>query len=192
MTNNHHICESEKIAAYIEGDLELEPREALEEHFKQCDRCALELREQRLFMCELDSALASPFDLAVPANFAQIVAVRAESDMRGVRSSAENKRAFQFCIILGLAAFVLLGAAASRAELAGAATSISRAAGVLGLIARSIFEAVAGVASLMRILSQGLIADSPVARVAGLAFIAVAVCILSILIVRYHRTRLVD
>jgi len=192
VANIEHICESEKIAAYIEGDLESAARIDLEEHIKQCVPCALELQEQRLFMCELESAFRSPFDLAVPANFARVVAVNAESDMRGVRNTAEHKRALQFCIILGLASFVLLGAAASKSEIAGAASVVSKTAGVLGLIARTIYEAAAGVTSIARILSRGLIADSFLTGVAGFAMVAVAIVVLSLLIIRYHRTRFVD
>lgn len=192
MANIDHICEPENIAAYIEGDLEPSARTALEAHIKQCDRCALELQEQRLFMCELSSAFRSPFDPVVPTNFAQVVAVHAESDMRGVRNTAEHKRALQFCIILSLAAFILLGAAASKAEIAGAASAVSKAAGVLGLIVRTIYEAAAGLASMARILSRGLIAESPVTGFAGFIMIAVAIGLLSLLIVRYHRTRFVD
>ncbi len=192
MANVVHMCEPENIAAYIEGDLEPAARTDLEEHIKQCDRCALELQEQRLFMCELDSAFRSPFDLAVPTDFAKVVAVHAESDMRGVRNTAEHKRALQFCIILGLAAFILLGAAASKAEITGAASAVSKAVGVLGLMARTIYEAAAGLASMARILSRGLIADSLVTGLAAFIMVAVAVGLLSLLIVRYHRTRLVD
>jgi anti-sigma factor RsiW len=191
--NNHdHICEPENIAAYIEGDLESSARIALEEHIKQCDRCVLELQEQRRFMCELDSAFRGPFELAVPTNFAQVVAVHAESDMRGVRNTAEHKRALQFCILLGLAAFILLGAAASKAEIAGAASAVSKAAGIFGLIARTIYEAAAGLASMARLLSRSLLAASPITGFAVFIVIAIAIGLLSLLVVRYHRTRVVD
>ena len=192
MANIDHICEPENIAAYIEGDLEPAARADLEQHIKQCDRCALELQEQRLFMCELDSAFRGPFELAVPTNFARVVAVRAESDMSGVRNKLEHKRALKLCIILGLASFVLLGAAASKAELADAASVVSKTVGVLGLIARTIYEAAAGLAALARILSRGLIADSPVTGIAAFIMVAVVISLLSLLIIRYHRTRFVD
>ncbi len=77
--------------------------------------CSAELNAQRLFMCELDATLTLAPDLPVPSNFAQIVAARAESDMSGVRDGREHKRAFRFCLILALASFALLGAAASKA-----------------------------------------------------------------------------
>lgn len=192
MPHNDPICEPENIAAYIEGDLDSSARIALEEHIKQCDGCVLELQEQRRFMCELDSAFRSPFELAVPANFAQVVAVHAESDMSGLRNTAEHKRALQFCILLGLTAFILLGAAASKAEIAGAAAVVNKAAGILGLVARTIYEAVAGLASMGRLLSRSLIAASPITGLAGFVIIAIALGLLSLLIVRYHRTRVVD
>jgi len=192
VTSNNHICEPEHIAAYIEGDLDSSARIALEEHIKECDRCVLELQEQRRFMCELDSAFRSPLELAVPTNFAQVVAVHAESDMRGVRDAAEHKRALQFCILLGLASFVLLGAAASKAEIAGVASTINQAMGILGLIARSVYEAAAGLVSMARLVSRSFMSASPIVEISGLLVIAVAVGLLSRLIIRYHRSRLVD
>ena len=72
MSASDYICETENIASYIEGDLDPVLRSALEEHLNECGNCVGELQSQRLFMCELDSALASPFDLAVPPNFAQV------------------------------------------------------------------------------------------------------------------------
>src|SRR5512132_3093180 len=133
VSTSDYICETENIAAYIEGDLEPALTSVLEEHLKECAHCASELRAQRLFMCELDSALASPFDLAVPPNFAQVVAVNAESDMRGVRDRSEHTRALRFCIILGLAAFALLGVASSKAVILNLRSVAGKVFGVLGL-----------------------------------------------------------
>ncbi len=192
MINAIHTCEPERIAAYIEGDLDPGARIALEAHLQQCANCVLELQQQRQFMCELDSAFSNPFELAVPPNFAQVVAVHAESDMSGVRNSAEHKRALQFCVILGLAAFILLGAAASKAELAGAAAAVSKAAGILSLMVRTAYDAAVGLVSMARLLSRSLMAASPLASLGALVMIAFAVLLLSRLIVRYHRTRVVE
>lgn len=192
MTNSDYICETENIAAYIDGELEPGHRAALEKHIKQCAHCASELQAQRLFMCELDSALANPFDLAMPANFAQVVAVNAESDMRGMRDAAEHRRALRFCIILGLAAFALLGFASSKAIILNVGSVASKVIGVLGFFAKTIFDAAAGFIAVTRVVSRGLIADSLLAGLAGLLFLVLAVAILSLLISRYHRTRLVE
>jgi anti-sigma factor RsiW len=192
VSNSNYTCQTENIAAYIDGDLEPALRSALEEHIKQCEHCASELQAQRIFMCELDSVLASPFDLAVPVNFARVVAVRAESDMRGARDASEHRRALRFCIVLGLAAFALLGFASSKAVILNVQSVAGRVFGVLGFFAQTIFDAAAGFAVLSRVVSRGLIADFRFAGVAGLLLVVLAVGVLSLLISRYHRTRLVE
>ncbi|HEV7744673.1 MAG TPA: zf-HC2 domain-containing protein [Pyrinomonadaceae bacterium] len=192
MSNSDYICETENIAAYIEGDLDLVFQCALEEHLKECANCASELRAQRLFMCELDSALASPLELAVPANFAKVVAVNAKSDMRGMRDGAEHARALRYCIILGLVAFALLGFASSKAVLLNFGVFAGKVWGMLGFFAQAVFNAAAGFAVVSRVVSRGLISDSGFAGFAGLLLVVLAIAILSRLIARYHRTRLIE
>lgn len=192
MSINPNICRTESIAAYVDGELDHCNRAALEEHIKQCASCTSELQAQRLFMCELDSALASPFELAVPANFAQVVAVRAESDMRGVRNRSEHKRAVQFCIILGLAAFALLGVASSKAIFLNLRSIAGKMFGVLGLFSRATLDAAAGFTVISRVVSRGLIPDSRLVGLVGLFLVVLAIAVLSLLISRYHRTRVID
>ena len=192
MSNNAYICEREDIAAYIEGDLEPTLHRGLEDHLKECESCAAELQAQRLFMCELDSVLASPFDLAVPANFARVVAVNAKSDMRGMRDTAEHARALRFCIILGLAAFALLGFASSKAVILSVKSFAGKVFGVLDFFAEAIFNAATGFTVVSRVVSRGLIADSRLAGFAGLLLVVLAIAVLSRLIARYHRTRLIE
>ena len=192
MSTNDPICETEKIAAFIDGDLEPDVVAELEEHIKQCSRCTSELQAQRLFMCELDSALASRFELAVPANFARVVAVHAESDMRGVRDAKEHTKALRFCIILGLAAFALLGVASSKAVILSVRSFAGKVFGVLGFFARTTLDAAAGLTVISRVVSRGLIPDSRLAGLAGLLLVILAIAVLSLLISRYHRTRLTE
>jgi putative zinc finger protein len=187
-----HICDTEEIAAFIDGDLDPAARSALEEHIKQCSRCALELQAQRQFMCELDSALASPFDLAVPPNFAQVVAVHAESDMRGVRDRAENRKAFRICVILGLMAFALLGVTAGKALVFGAQSLADKTLGVLGFFAKTSYDAAAGFTVVSRVFSRGFISDSRLIGLLSLLLVVLAVGLLFLLISRYHRTRLTE
>lgn len=192
MSTNPNICQTESIAAYVDGELDHCDRAALEEHIKQCVSCTSELQAQRLFMCELDSALASPFELAVPANFAQVVAVRAESDMRGVRNRSEHKRAVQFCIILGLAAFALLGVASSKAVFLNLRSIAGKMFGVLSLFSRATLDAAAGFTVISRVVSRGLIPDSRLVGLVGLFLVILAIALLSLLLSRYHRTRVID
>ena len=191
MSDTNYTCRKEHIAAYIDGDLEPPLRSVFEIHLKDCVACTSELRSQQLFMFELDSALASPAELAVPANFARVVAVNAASDMSGARNVSEHKRALRFCIVLGLAAFALLGFASSKALVLNAQAMGAKVFGGLSLIAQAVLNALTGLAVVSRVLSRGLIPDS-LAGFAGLLLIALAVVVLSLLISRYHRTRLID
>jgi anti-sigma factor RsiW len=192
VSNSDYICESENIAAYIDGDLEPALRSALEEHIKSCVKCAAELQAQRLFMCELDSALANPLDLAEPANIAQVVAVNAESDMRGVRDRAEHKKALRYCIVLSLGAFALLGFAASKAIILNVRSVAGKVFGVLGFFAKTASDATAGFSVVSRVVSRGVIPDSRLAGLAGLLLVFLAVVLLTFLLSRYHRTRVIE
>ncbi len=192
MATTDYICETENIAAYIEGDLDPAVRVALESHFQECARCSSELQEQRQFMCELDSVLAGRFELAVPPNFAQVVAVNAASDMSGVRDSSEHARALRYCIVLGLAAFALLGFASSKAMVLSVKSIASKVFSMVGFFAEVAFNALTGVVLMARVVSRSLFSDSRGAGIAGLLFVVLAVIVLSRLIARYHRTRLLD
>jgi hypothetical protein len=186
------ICETEKIAAFIDGDLDTTELAALEEHIAHCSRCASELQAQRLFMCELDSALASKFELAVPSNFARVVAVHAASDMRGVRDRKEHTRALRFCIILGLAAFALLGVASSKAVILSVRSVAGKVFGVLSIFGKTTFDLAAGFTKVSRVVSRGVISDSKLSGLAGLLLVILAIAVLSLLISRYHRTRVAE
>ncbi|HEY6231585.1 MAG TPA: zf-HC2 domain-containing protein [Pyrinomonadaceae bacterium] len=192
MSTGDYICETENIAAYIEGELDSSLGAALEAHLLECRHCAAELQAQRLFMRELDVALASPFDLAVPPNFAEVVAVHAESDMRGVRDAAEHKRALRFCVVMGLAAFALLGFASSKSVVISVQALAARVFAIIGLLFETIMNVAAGFIVVSRVVSRGFISDSRGAAVAGLSIVVLAIAVLSRLISRYHRTRLIE
>jgi anti-sigma factor RsiW len=186
------VCATEKIATFIDGELDPVDRIAFEEHVERCNRCSSELLSQRQFMCELDSALASPFDIDVPRNFARVVAVRAESDMRGVRASAEHKRAFHYCLLLGLAAFALLGFTASQALFASTQLVAADVIGIGELLLKAVYDAALSFAVLARVLSGGVLSGSRFSGASALFLVVLAVGLLSFLISRYHRARLAE
>ena len=192
MSANEYKCDEEKIASFIEGDLEPAERNLLEQHVTECHVCAVELTSQQSFMCELESALANASDLSVPPDFAKVVAVRAESDMRGLRNSSEHKKALRLCVILALAAFALLGAASSKAVLLNAQSVLSKVFAVIALVGKAAYDFVAGFAVIVRVLSGGLIEDASFAGWTALLLVAFAIALLTLLISRYHRTRLSD
>ncbi|HYJ86350.1 MAG TPA: zf-HC2 domain-containing protein [Pyrinomonadaceae bacterium] len=190
MATTEYICSTEKIAAFIEGDLETGDRLALETHIAQCARCTSELQAQQLFMCELESALANAEDVSVPRNFAKVVAVRAESDMSGLRNASEHKKALRLCLILALAAFALLGVTATKSVLVDAQSIVNKGFAFFGLMGKAAYDALVGFGVVLRVLSSGFISDSRFAGLTALLFVALAIGLLTLLISRYHRTRL--
>jgi len=192
MTNDNNNCQSDQIAAFVDDELKPVDRLAVEQHVLVCDRCATELRAHRTFMRELDTALAGRFDLEVPPDFAKVVAVHAENDMRGVRDRSEHRRALRYCIVLGLVAFALLGVASSRTVFASVQSFFKATFGIIGLFGKTIYDAMAGFAVLARVFRRGLIGDASRADLLALLLFAFAIGLLTLLISRYHRTRVLD
>jgi len=93
---------------------------------------------------------------------------------------------------LGLAAFALLGFASSKAVLLSIKAFAGKALGVLSFFGEAILNAAAGFTVVSRVVSRGLISDSRLAGLAGLLLVVLAIAILSRLITRYHRTRLIE
>jgi predicted anti-sigma-YlaC factor YlaD len=184
--NVDHLCPGEQIAAYLDGELDAAAEALFEQHLSECRICNAELNAQRLFMRELDATLIQAPDLPVPGNFAQIITARAESDMGGMRHRSEHKRAFRLCLALGLASFALLGAAAGEAVFFSGRTVANQLLGIFGLLWTALYDAAVGVTVISRVISRGLIPDSPFAGLAAL-LLALAMVLLSLLISSYHK-----
>ena len=191
-STNKLRCQSEQIAAYLDGDLDDNSCFELEQHIKQCASCSAELTEQRRLLCAFDSALSPSGELPLPRDFARIVAVHAESDMRGVRARAEHKRALRYCVLLLLASFALLGAATSKVVFGAGRAIVHRASGVFDLAWTSAYDALSGVTVISRVVGKGFIPGSYLARFAAIIFLALVVVLLSRLVAGYHRTRLTE
>ena len=184
---HEEICERNLIAAYIDGELEADMTLLFEDHLQSCAPCRAELRAHRLFVCELDAALTDTGEIPVPENFSRMIAARATSDMSGVRTRSENRKALGICVILALAGFALLGARTSGAIFVVAEKFVTTSLGVAGLLATAVYDIVAGLAVIFRVLSRKIIIESG-SLVPVLILLAFAVLILSRLISNYHRT----
>ncbi|MCM3873955.1 MAG: zf-HC2 domain-containing protein [Pyrinomonadaceae bacterium] len=186
MDNGSHLCQLEQIAAYIDGDLDASACALFEQHLLECRPCNSELYAQRLFMSELDATLTLTPDLPMPNNFARTVAARAASDMSGVRDGIEHRRAFRFCLILALASFALLGAAAGKAVLFSGRTVANQVLGIFGLLGTALYDIAVGLAVISRVISGALVPESPFAGLAAL-LLALGIVLLSLLISSYHK-----
>lgn len=186
-TAQEKICERNLIAAYVDGELDENVTRLFEEHLEGCAPCRAELRAHRLFVCELDAALTDSGAIPVPAEFSRMVAARASTDMRGVRTRSEHRKALGISIVLALGAFALLGATARDSVFMVAEKFIATCFSVAGLVSTAVYETIAGLAVIFRVLSRKVIVESgslgPV-----LILLAVAILVLSRLISHYHRT----
>ena len=99
-------------------------------------------------------------DLPVPDDFSKMIAVRACSDMHGVRTRSENKKAIAICGVLALAGFALLGTTAREAVLALTGTFINSVIGIAGFLSSVAYDAVAGLVVITRVLGHKVVSGN--------------------------------
>lgn len=185
-TAQEKFCESNFIAAYVDGELDEDLARRFEEHLQSCEPCRVGLRLHRLFICELDATLTDA-EMPVPRDFSRIIATRATSDMRGVRTRAEHRKALGICMILALIGFALLGATARETIFLVAGRFVTTVIGLVGFAATAVYETVAGLAVISRVLSRKIIVESG-SLGPMIVVLAVAILVLTRLLSKYHRT----
>src|SRR5215510_8771174 len=155
------ICDQNLIGAYVDGELDSDLALRLEEHLKDCADCQFELRAHQLFVCELDSVLHTrSAEIPVPNDFSRRVAARATSDMSGVRTRSENRKALAICLMLALAGFALVGTAARDTFFLVGQKLVSKIFAVLGLLASTVYDAVTGLVVVVRVLGRRVIVET--------------------------------
>jgi hypothetical protein len=138
----------------------------------------------------LDFALGGGVEAALPLpkNFAQRVAVRAESDMSGVRRASEHGVALRVCAVLTLVSFALLGGAAmSEAVVRPAFALFRRVAIILDFTWRVLYDAGAGLTVISRDFGGHLLFESHPLVLLGSLLLAVALILLLRRIGNYQR-----
>ena len=181
------ICQKNLIAAYVDGELSDVASAILEQHLEDCAGCRAELRAHRVFVCELDAALTGNADVPVPADFSKVIATRARSDMRGVRTAAEHKKAIAICVVLALTGFALLGATARDNVFVVVGRFIAGVFSIVGFVAGVTYDTVAGVVVILRVLGHKIGNENGSLAVV-LVVLTGGVLLLSRLIYNYHRT----
>jgi len=185
------LCEKNLVAAYVDGELDVAAQARFEEHLKDCQDCRLELRAHRQFICELDALLTNDVQVSVPINFSRVVAARAVSDMSGVRTRAENRKAVVFCLLLGITGFALIGSTTQVAMVSFVRVSARKVFSLIDLVSHAIYDLAVSIAVISRVLSRKLIADNGDLRIA-LVVLVFAVFLLTRLISGYHRTDAIE
>jgi len=187
ITTTEKMCERNLIGAYVDGELDADLTLLLEHHLESCADCRFELRAHRHFVCELDAALNDSGEIPVPADFSRMVATRATTDMRGVRTHSEHRKALTICMILALGGFALLGATALNAGFLIAEKFLATLFGLASFVATAVYDTAAGLVVISRVVSRKFIIETG-SLWPMLGLLAFGVLILSRLISNYHRS----
>jgi len=181
------ICDQNLVGSYVDGELDADLTLLFEEHVESCADCRFELRAHRLFVCELDAAMSNSGDIPVPRDFSRIIAMRATTDMRGVRTRSEHRKALTICIILALGGFALLGATALNGVFKFAERFVTTVFGLAAFVATAVYDIAAGLVVIFRVVSRKFIIETG-SLWPMLVLLAFGVLILSRLISHYHRS----
>ena len=180
-------CQTDEIASYLDNELDGAALTQFEGHLGVCARCRDELSDQRRLLGTLHAALNQTSELSLPTNFAHVVAVNAESDMRGVRARREHGRALRLGALLAFASLALLGVATRTYVLGFARAAWRPFAIVLDLVWTTMYDAVTGLIVISRVISKGIFPESQLVGLLGFLLLALAILLLSRLITSYHR-----
>ena len=186
-TTIEKICDRGLVGAYVDGELDTDLTELFEKHLDSCADCRFELRAHRLFVCELDAAMSSSSEVPVPRNFSKIIATRATTDMRGVRTRSENRKALTICFVLALAGFALVGVTAVTSVFRIAEKFVAMIFGLASFLATTVYDTAAGVVVIFRVVSRKVIIETG-SLWPMLVLLAFGVLVLSRLISNYHRS----
>jgi predicted anti-sigma-YlaC factor YlaD len=187
-TTIEKICDRGLVGAYVDGELDADLTKLFEDHLESCAECRFELRAHRLFVCELDAALTTSSEIPpVPRDFSKIIATRATTDMRGVRTRSEHRKALTICIILALGGFALVGVTAVSAVFRIAEKFVATVFGLASFVVTTVYDTAAGLVVIFRVVSRKVIIETG-SLWPMLALLAFGVLILSRLIANYHRS----
>ena len=180
-------CSREDIAAYIDGDMSPSAEIILEAHVSHCRNCLAELNLQKRMFGALDGVFDDEAEIELPENFAKIVAVRAESDVKGLRSNKERFRALFLSALLML--IILLGLGAETGNvLAMTAKFGEQWLAVAHFAGHLIYDLAIGTTIILRSLSGQFVGGSALPIVMCAVVFAVSALTLSQMIVRRSRS----
>ena len=181
------ICDRGLVGTYVDGELDADLMRLFEDHLESCADCRFELRAHRLFVCELDAAFNESAEIPVPRDFSRIIATRATTDMRGVRTRSEHRKALTICIILALGGVALLGVTALTTVFWIAEKFVATVFGLASFVASAVYDTAAGLVVIFRVVSRRMIIETG-SLWPMLVLLAFGVLILSRLISNYHRS----
>jgi len=186
---NEKICQSENVAAYLDGEMNGDELLCFEKHLSECEHCTNELQNQKRLLNTLDIALGfGEKSLPLPENFTKVVKTTAESNIQGLRKNSEKKHALRWCLLLGLLSFLLIGSASFSESTLAPAKNFFKIIGVFfDVIIRVIYDFSVGFVVIMRAVSRRFFFDSNPMNVILFILFASSIILLSRFIIRYRR-----
>src|SRR5215204_7640259 len=138
-------CSTDELSAYIDGELDHDREQQMEDHLASCEACISELNWQKQFLCDLTASLMDERDIEMPPDFAKHVTVKAEASVNGIRGRGELYNALLIGFSLLLIAFVALsvGAGESAMQADGAFDQFTAVAGFAFQLLHSVLVALA-------------------------------------------------
>lgn len=179
VVKSYPSCPRQDIPVYLDGELSTSEELLFEEHINDCTACLDELNNQKRLFSSLNLAFDNGSDLEMPVDFAKVVAVRAESNVGGLRKPGERKTAL---IVAGLLLFFALIALGGNFETGfGFMNALSeKALAMAGFAGHTIYDLATGAAVISRTLTRQVLIDFYIPAFGGLA-------ILTVLMIRVFR-----
>lgn len=150
--NNQTICPQPEIIPYLDGELSLADEGLLEFHLSECETCQKELNEQKKLLSVMNFAFTEKEELVLPKDFAKVVAVRAESNVSGLRCRKERKIAFYSSF--GLLVLFLIGFSGNFSSFfTPVAKFIEPIIGFISIVFYFVFDLLIGITAIVKIIS---------------------------------------
>ncbi|MEP6923512.1 MAG: zf-HC2 domain-containing protein [Pyrinomonadaceae bacterium] len=185
---NSQICSyAGEIAAYLDGELLTPDENSFEQHLIECAECLEKLNMQKRLLCALDFAFDNEKNFDLPVNFAKSVAVRAESDVSGLRSRDERGRALLISSGLLLLGFLvgIIGKKSGFLSLVADKFS-NQIFVVLKVLGDFCYDFGLGLKVILRVVGRQFI-ESPLAGFLLLVLFVVSSIVLSRRLFKFHR-----
>lgn len=156
---NKQVCPREEILLYLDGELSASDELVFEKHLEVCSICHNELNSQKQMFLALNLAFEDKTEIELPKDFAKVVVINAESNVNGLRSRKERSSAL--FIGLGLILLALVGLSVENERLFGVVNEFGKQIfTIVGFIFRLTFDFTAGLAVVLRSLSQHFLSNT--------------------------------
>lgn len=142
-------CSPVRLQEYLDGELSRVYEIEIEHHLASCSACLYELNLQKTVLGVLDHRI----EPALPKDFAEVVAAKAESQVTGLRRKRERIYALAVATFLVMTVLMLLAFDLSR-PMASIGALVGKLAAFFVLIGNIILNLVIGIYVIAKVVAQ--------------------------------------